>query len=192
MTLTTSPDLAALLQKNDATAGKQLFEAFYGMLAGIAQRYAKSQPQAEEMLHLGFHNCLDLIRRERQPVADLEKFMEKAFSAECVAFIKSIRSEYYVASTVFASDAATQNYDLFANNEIIDFKRVDNDILIKALQQLVPSQRLVFNLHVIEGYSLEEASVLLESSSQTVKSNLEKARFNLQKNIEKSLKNVKI
>jgi DNA-directed RNA polymerase specialized sigma24 family protein len=52
----------------------------------------------------------------------------------------------------------------------------------------VPSQRLVFNLHVIDNYSLSEASELLDTSEQSVKSNLEKARFNLQKTIEKNLK----
>lgn len=56
---------------------------------------------------------------------------------------------------------------------------------------MVPSQRLIFNLHVIDGFGLSEASALLESSEETVKSNLEKARFNFQKNIEKSFKNIK-
>ena len=45
-----------------------------------------------------------------------------------------------------------------------------------------------FNLNVIDNYSLSEASELLDTSEQSVKSNLEKARFNLQKTIEKNLK----
>ena len=52
----------------------------------------------------------------------------------------------------------------------------------------MPSQRLAFNLQVIEGYSLSKISDLLETNEQTVKSNIEKARFNLQKTIEKNLK----
>jgi predicted DNA-binding protein YlxM (UPF0122 family) len=46
----------------------------------------------------------------------------------------------------------------------------------------------VFNLHVIDNYTLASISELLETSEQTIKSNLEKARFNLQKAIEKNLK----
>jgi DNA-directed RNA polymerase specialized sigma24 family protein len=52
----------------------------------------------------------------------------------------------------------------------------------------VPSQRLVFNLQVIDSYSLSEASELLDTSENSIKSNLEKARFNLQKLVEKTLK----
>ena len=55
----------------------------------------------------------------------------------------------------------------------------------------MPSQRLVFNLHIADNYSIAEAADLLESGEETVKSNLEKARYNLQKNIEKNLKELK-
>ena len=193
MTLASSPELLVLIQRNDPTAARQLFEAYYGKLAAIAQRYSKNHSQAEEMLNVGFANCLAVIRHNRgNTISDPEQFIEKVFISECIHFIKNIRSEYYVASTVYASEAAPKNYDLFADNELIDFKHVDNDILLKSLQQLVPSQRLIFNLHIIEGYSLEEAAAMIESSVQTVKSNLEKARYNLQKNIENCLKSVKI
>ncbi len=191
MTLITSPELMAQLQRNDKNAQKQVFEAYYGRLAAIAQRYSKNAAQAEEVTHSAFNNCLH--RLQQQPAGtDLGQFLEREFVAECVAFIRDIRSEYYVASTVYASEPAPKNYDLFANNELIDFNQVDSEILIKSLQQLVPSQRLIFNLHVIDGYSLDEAAALLEASVQTVKANLEKSRFNLQKNIENSLKSVKI
>jgi RNA polymerase sigma-70 factor (ECF subfamily) len=54
----------------------------------------------------------------------------------------------------------------------------------------VPSQRLIFNLHVIDGFSIQESAFILETSEETIKSNLEKARFNLQKNIERKLKGI--
>lgn len=193
MTPVSSPDLFTLIQRNDKSAARQLFEANYGKLAAISQRYSKNQAQAENILNVAFGNCILRIQQHKgAPVSEPGAFLEKEFIAECVEVIKNIRSEYYVASTVYASETAPKNYDLFANNELIDFKHVDNDILVRSLQQLVPSQRLIFNLHVVEGYSLEEAAALLESSVQTVKSNLEKARFNLQKNIENCLKSVKI
>ena len=84
-----------------------------------------------------------------------------------------------------------RNYNLFENTEIIDYNTVDTPVLVKSLQELVPSQRLVFNLYVIDGYDLPIISEMLEASEQTVKSNLEKARFNLQKNIEKNHKLLK-
>lgn len=184
-----SPELIALIQRNDKAVKKQVFETYYGRLAAISNRYSKNQIQANEILNAAFANCFDSLQHNRHiKVTELDAFFEKEFIRECVAFLKSIRHEYYVASTVYAVEPASKTYDLFENNELIDFNHVNNDVLIKAIQQLVPSQRLVFNLHVIDGYSLAETGAILETNAETIKSNLEKARFSLQKNIEHSLK----
>jgi RNA polymerase sigma-70 factor (ECF subfamily) len=181
-----------MIQKKDANARKLVFERYYSKLAGIALRYCKNKDQADEALNHAFNNSYNKLLHQRQGKAvNLEEFFEKEFIAECVGFIKNIRSEYYVSSTVHASDTAPKNYNLFENNEWIDYNQVDMDVLIKSLHQLVPSQRLVFNLHVVDNLSLKDAAAILESSEATVKSNLEKARFNLQKNIEKNLKSIK-
>ncbi|MBA3662956.1 MAG: sigma-70 family RNA polymerase sigma factor [Bacteroidetes bacterium] len=177
------------LIKNNALIKKQVFDTYFGKLSAIALRYSKNQIQSAELFNYAFNACIHKLQRQKA-VADfnMDTFMEKEFVQQSVDFIKNIRSEYYVASTVYATNKDNKNYDLFEYNELIDFDTVENDILVKALQQLVPSQRLVFNLHVIENYSLEESARVLEASEHTVKSNLEKARYNLQKNIEKCLK----
>jgi len=188
-----SPELITAIQKHDKAAKRTAFETYYGQLAAIASRYCKNQTQADAVINSGFNACLQKLQNQRSPqIEDLGAFLEKEFILECIAFIKNIRSEYYVSSTVHASDAAaSKNYNLFENNELIDFNNLDMEVLINGLQQLVPSQRLIFNLHVIDGYSLPEAAAILESSEATVKSNLEKARYNFQKNIEKNLKHIK-
>jgi RNA polymerase sigma factor (sigma-70 family) len=186
-------DLIFAIQKDDKAAKKQLFDTYSPRLVAIAARYTKSQAQADEALNTGFHNILNRLQQNRTVHnVNLDELIEKEFIQECISFIRTIRSEYYVSSTVYApGETASKNYNLFENTEVINYSSIDNDILIKALQQLVPSQRLIFNLHVVDGYNLQEAALMLESSEGTVKSNLEKARYNLQKNIEKSLKTVK-
>ncbi|MBK9285142.1 MAG: sigma-70 family RNA polymerase sigma factor [Sphingobacteriaceae bacterium] len=179
------------LHKNDKACKKYLFETHYGKLFALVQRYCKSQAQATEIFHVAFNFALQQLQQSKNTQINLPEFLEKEVIQETIRQIKNLRSEYYVASTVYATQKLSSDYDLFNANQIIDYYTVDMDILIKALQQLVPSQRLIFNLHIIEGYSIEEAARLLEASEQTVKSNLEKARFNLQKNIEKSLRQTK-
>jgi RNA polymerase sigma factor (sigma-70 family) len=177
------------LMKNNASVKKQLFEDYYSRLSAIALRYSKNQAQGAELFNVAFNACLHKLQRQKNvAVFDLDGFMEKEFIQQAVDYIKSIRSEYYVASTVYATNKDNKNYDLFEYNELIDYNTIDRELVVKALQQLVPSQRLVFNLHVIENNTLEDTAVILEASEHTVKSNLEKARYNLQKNIEKCLK----
>lgn len=59
--------------------------------------------------------------------------------------------------------------------------KLSYDELLKSINQLTPSYRAVFNLFVIDGYSHEEIGKMLNISPGTSKSNLAKARINLQK-----------
>ena len=118
----------------------------------------------------------------------MDEFIKNEFISFVVKYIKGIRNEYYVASTVKAVEPRERSYDLFFDSKFIDVNNVSQEILLKSIQSLVPSQRLIFNLHVIDNYTLAQASELLDSSEQSMKANLEKARFNLQKTIERNLK----
>jgi RNA polymerase sigma-70 factor (ECF subfamily) len=183
-------DLISAIQKNDKEAKRMLFDLYFSKFAVIAARYAKSAGQADDLIDLAFKNTyLKLLNHRFDPSADSEAYIENVFISECIAFVKGIRSEYYVASTVHATSGEnSKNYNLFENNEVLDFNTIDTTNMISALQKMVPAQRLVFNLHVVDGFSLQEVATKLETSEETVKSNLEKARFNFQKNIEKDLK----
>ncbi len=187
-----SKEIIASVIKNDKDAIRSMFENYYGKMGAIAVRYCKNQAQANEAINFGFNAYISNLQQNRNAhTVDIDNTFEPEFIKSCVSFVKGISSEYYVASTVYASGSSSKNYDLFESNEFIDFSSIDNDILIRSLQQLVPSQRLVINLHVIDGYTLEETANIIEASLQTVKSNLEKARYNLQKNIEKCYKTMK-
>lgn len=187
-----SAETLQALIKNDKTAQRQVFESLYPRLSAMSNRYCKNQAQANETITKGFNNCLEkLINHRNNPQANIEEFFEKQFIVECVESVKSVKSEYYVSSTVYATQSDARSYNLFEDNGYIDINSANTEVLIKSLQQLVPSQRLIFNLHVIDGYSLSESAQILDASEETVKSNLEKARFNLQKNIEKNLKSIK-
>ncbi|MEI8138176.1 MAG: ECF-type sigma factor [Bacteroidota bacterium] len=185
-------ELNALIHKNDKAAIKEVFEKYYGKMGSIAIRYCKNQTQATEAINFGFNTFITKLQHNRNAhLVDIDKIFENDFIKACVFFVKGIISEYYVASTVYASGPSSKNFDLFESKEFIDYSLIDTDVLIISLQQLVPSQRLVINLHVIDGNSLEETASIIEASLQTVKSSLEKARYNLQKNIEKCYKTMK-
>ncbi len=185
-------DLILACIKNDKVAQKQLFQTYYGKMAVIANRFSKSNAQGNQVLNEGFtHIFNNLSKFKNQTALSLDEWMTQEFVLFAVQFIRNIRNEYYVASTVRASETTPRSFDLFMDNIVTDFKNVDLDVLVLSLQQLVPSQRLVFNLHIVDAYDLQKVSEILEASEQTVKSNLEKAKYNLQKNIDKNSKSMK-
>ena len=182
-------ELISACIKNDKTAKKQFFESYYKKFAFIALRYSKNKTQAESIVLSGFSSVFkQLPQIKNQSNADYDKLIRDHFIISLVNEIKNIRNEYYVSSTIKATDVKDKSYDLFTDSVYIDFRNIKEDDLIKSLQELVPSQRLAFNLHIIDGYDISLVSTLLETNEQTIKSNIEKARFNLQKNSEKNLK----
>lgn len=189
----TESELIVACQRNDKSAQKQVFEQNYGALAAIAMRYSKSKAQADDMLSKGFiHLFSQLSTYNSQNGQTLQDWFKHEFILFAVGYIRNIRSEYYVASTIRVTDHPKESsYDLFADNDRIDYTRTDFTTLVNSLQKLVPSQRVAFNLHVIDGLTIREVSEMLETSEQTIKSNLEKGRYNLQKNIEKTIKSAK-
>ena len=175
--------------KNDKAAKQQFFERYYGTLSFIALRYSKSKAQAEPAIYSGFSLIFSQLPVfKSQPKNSLDEFVKSVFIPHMITYIKNIRSEYYVASTIKAVETTDHSYDLFLDSKYIDVRNINQEVLLKSIQELVPSQRLVFNLNIIDGYTLLAMSEILETSEQTIKANLEKARFNLQKAIENNLK----
>lgn len=182
-------ELISACSKNDKTAKKQFFDTYFSKLAYISLRYSKNAAQSEQALLNGFEHIFSKLNQfKSQNEQEFDGFVKKEFVTFLVNYIKGIRSEYYVASTVKAVEYKEKTYDLFLDSKFIDLKNINQALLLKSIQTLVPSQRLIFNLHVIDNFTLSQASELLDTSEQSIKSNLEKARFNLQKSIEQNLK----
>lgn len=128
--------------KNDKTAKKQFYEEFYTRLAVTALRYSKSKEQSTEMVQNGFAFLFSNLHKFKpNGKQSITEWVNEEFIVFCVQFIRNIRSEYYVASTVRVTDSPAKTYDLFVDSTLTDFKNVDFDVLIRSLHQLVPSQR---------------------------------------------------
>ena len=182
-------DLVSACVKNEETAKKQFFDLYCPTLGYIALRYSKNKAQADDCLQEGFKTVYNqLTHFKNQQKLTIEAYVKHEFILRVVNYIKNIRNEYYVASTVKAVETSDHTYDLFKDSKFVDLRTTSEEVLLHSIQELVPSQRLAFNLSVIDGYSLLELSDFLETSEQAIKSNIEKAKFNLQKTIEKKLK----
>jgi RNA polymerase sigma factor (sigma-70 family) len=182
-------DIINACLKHDKAAQKLFFERYWGKLGYVALRYSKGKSQANQLLTVCFDELYgDLHEFNASKSGNFDDFVSKRFISRAIMFIKNIRNEYFVASTVRPTESSSSNFDLFTHNNLIDFRKIDKDLLLQSIQELVPAQRLVFNMFVIDGFKLSEMSELLETSEQSIKANLEKARFNMQKCIEKHLK----
>lgn len=64
------------------------------------------------------------------------------------------------------------------------------EMALEAINQLSPAYKAVFNLYVLEDYSHKEIAEILGISEGTSKSNLSKAKVNLQKVLREKFMNI--
>jgi RNA polymerase sigma-70 factor (ECF subfamily) len=63
------------------------------------------------------------------------------------------------------------------------YEHLNEEVLIGLIQSLPESQKVIFSLHVIEGFTHKEIAIMLDLNEVTSRSHLLRARKNLQKKI---------
>ena len=150
---------------------ERLYKEFYGFAMGICLRYTRSSAEASEVLNDGFYKALTHIKTYT-PGYSFRGWLRKIMVNASIDHFRKYKEDHgHVDISYVKSDLLT--------SEIIS--HIDEEVILKALQELPASYRLVFNLHVIEGYKHDEIAKQLNISEGTSKSNLNVARTKLQK-----------
>ena len=141
-------------------------------------RYCHNPDDALEVTNDGFLKVFKTIG----------KFSPKYdnFEASLISWIKSIM--IYAAIDNFRKnnrynhqlDIEEVHYNIKDNDES-SIDRMSYKEIVEMVQKLSPVYRTVFNLYVIDGYKHEEIATQLNITVGTSKSNLAKARINIQK-----------
>lgn len=183
-------NLIAGCLKHERVSQRALYEIYFSKMMHVCLRYAKNQPEAKSILLDGFKNIFNGFRifsdahakrKKDSPPVSLEEWIKKEIVASAIRHMHNNRREYFVSSTVSVRDSEKQSSAEFSDEKIIH--AANKQIIIKALQQLTPSYRAIYNLHEVEGYSHPEISKLLDISEYASKDSLSKAKFNLRKNL---------
>jgi RNA polymerase sigma factor (sigma-70 family) len=165
--------------QQDRQSQKAFYDQYYGLCLKVAFRYVNTYEQAVEVVHDAF---LKMFRNfSRFEVRDTEKVE--------MLLMGWIRRVVINASIDYMRKEMNnhQNYPIPKHiwEHKDDGQQADNSVLYKELISLVkelpPAYRIVFNLHVVEGYSHPEIGKMLGITTGTSKSNLSKARAHLQK-----------
>jgi len=144
-------------------------------MLSLCYRYAKNKPDAEDIFQEGFLKVYENIRQLRNTEA-VEWWMKKIFVNEAFKFYKKQTGLYLVDDITLLENSISDN-----NNDILN--KMETDELTRIIQNLPERMRMVFNMHIIEGFSHKEIADMLEISVGTSKSHLHDARKQLQHKI---------
>ena len=178
-----SSDLIASARKKDKKSLRILFEACYSFMKNISVRYSKNEAQSVELLNAGFYSIVNSLNQYDESLIDFQKWISNQFIQNCISFLKKNEKEYYVTTTAKPNDPDWEKSNLLSKIFLEDFNSIPDQLLIESIQEIPPSFRAIFNLHLIDGFSLEEASLMMEINIETCKRNLERGRTAFEKNI---------
>ncbi len=164
--------------RNKRESQKVLYSSFYGYAMAICDRYTNKQDDALEILNDGFLKVFREIHHYQPAYADVvssfKGWLRKIMVYTAIDhFRKNQKHQVVTQLDNVVYQVATVHEDA------VD--KLSYEEIIRAVQELSPGYRTVFNLFVIEGLSHEEISNQLGISTGTSKSNLSKARRQLQK-----------
>ena len=169
--------------KNNKESQKALYELFYAKMLGVCLRYAKNEAEAKEMVNEGFLHVFTELKNYKTNES-LEENIKDTIIIASINYLKK-NKENLIVSTVYANRTAGTTSP--ATIVEIPFEEIESkansEIILKAVQDLAPAYRKIYNLNVIEGFKHAEIAEILNISEETSVQTLDKAKFQLNKNI---------
>lgn len=158
-------------RKGDRPAQDRLYTSFYSYCIGVCLRYSRTREEATEILNDGFIKIFSKLHLY-SPGLSFKGWIRKVMINSAIDYFRRNEKHYH---SLDISHVQFQSTDESALDHLSETE------IISAIQLLPPSYRMVFNLHVIEGFKLEEIANKLNISVGTAKSNLAVARNKLKK-----------
>ncbi|WP_020598563.1 RNA polymerase sigma factor [Spirosoma panaciterrae] len=172
---TTEAQLVAALKRGESRAHKVVYERYAGKMLAVCTRYCANRDDAEEVMIDGFMRVFEKIDQFRED-GSFEGWIRRVMVTESLMFLrknKQWRQEVSMDEVTVEPDYAWAD------------TAVNENDLLRMVNQLPDGYRTVFNLYAIEGYSHAEIADMLGISEGTSKSQLSRARTLLQANVKK-------
>ena len=166
-------DLIKACQRQNAKAQRTLYDRYSPVMLGLCRRYVRGELEAEDVMIKGFMKVfskIDLFEGK----GSFEGWMKRIMINESLTYIRQNKAMYLET-------------DIEVAEREPDFDKISTELeakdLLKMVNELPSGYRTIFNLYAIEGYSHKEISELLGINENTSKSQLSRARAQLQKKL---------
>ncbi len=157
---------------------KRLYKMHYAYGMSITLRYSKSRDEAAQILNDAFMKVFSNLK-EYDTSRPFKPWLRRIIINTAINYFHKMNR-----SNGQLTDLDTASNNLKVNETITG--GISYTEIVDMVQQLTPAYRTVFNLYVIEGYKHREISEKLGITVGTSKSNLSKAKRNLQAMLEKN------
>lgn len=169
-------------KRNERKSQEMLFKLFYGKMLTVCFRYTSDKDSAQEILQEGFIKVYDKLGAFDFK-GSFEGWVRRIVANTAIDSLRKGKKLSFVENEDYAFQSPTENP--MEEQEFEDEQTLKAKFALEAIQELSPAYRTVFNLFVIENYGHKEIAEMLGVTEGTSKSNLAKAKQNLQRIVEK-------
>jgi RNA polymerase sigma-70 factor (ECF subfamily) len=163
---------------NKRESQKIIYNSFYGYAMAVCDRYTSNEEDAVEILNDGFLKVFKEVHHYTPAYADVvssfKGWLRKIMVYTAIDHFRKFNKHRFVMDL----DRVVIQVPSHAEDAI---DKLSYDEIISGIQELSPGYRTVLNLFIIDGLSHDEIAEQLGISAGTSKSNLSKARRQLQK-----------
>jgi RNA polymerase sigma factor (sigma-70 family) len=156
--------------EQDRHSQELLYKKLYAFAMKICLRFADNKYEASEVLNEGFFKAFTNIEKYDQNLP---------FKSWLAKIMHNASIDYYRSNIRWSQFVDLEKSNTKMSDTNVEHK-LDYEDLLSIIQQLPPAYRIVFNLHVVDGYSHEEIAEMIGINASTSRSNLHKARMKLQ------------
>jgi RNA polymerase sigma factor (sigma-70 family) len=163
--------------KNKASAQEKLYSLYSRRMMAVCLRYTRSRFEAEDIFHEAFVKIFKSIHSWQG--GSFEGWMRRIFVNTAINHYHQNKKYFDHVDSAHAENMMTSNENVIA--------QLSNQELLELINRLPDGYKLIFNLHVVEGYNHGEIAAMLNIAEGSSKSQLFKAKTYLKKLIEDNL-----
>lgn len=164
--------------RGERRAQERLFQTYYGKMLAVCMRYLSDRDSAQEILQVSFLKVFDKLEFF-DFTGSLEGWIRRIVTNTAIDHLRKAKKDPFLSDQ--DNDFVTGSSDPMVESEQIALLDLKAQVAIEAIGKLSPAYRAVFNLYVIEDHTHKEIAEILGISEGTSKSNLAKAKMNLQR-----------
>lgn len=174
-------ELISGCKRGDRRAQEQLFKLYFGKMLSVGLRYIPDRDSAQDVVQDGFIKIFEHIKNFDQK-GSVEGWMRRIIANQAIDAIRKKRKD-----TFLSGDDNDYKYLPEEEDHVEDWNitTIKAEMAMEAIENLSPAYRTVFNLAVMENYTHKEIAEMLNINEGTSKSNLAKAKMNLQNYLRK-------
>ena len=158
-------------KRGSQKAQMQVYDSYCNAMFNVARRYLKNNEDAKDAMQEGFLKAFLHIENYDETSA-FGAWLKRIIINQCIDVIRKNKFE--------TESLETENLQIVDDNDWQFEVSITKKQIIEAIEQLPEKYRLVITLYLIEGYDHEEISKILDIKIKTSRTQLRRAKLQLQ------------